>query len=149
MATRLLHAKVAPGGYQSILGMEKFVHTSDIEGELLELMRLRVSQINGCEFCLAMHAHGLRADFHVPQRHLDLLPAWRESEEFSAREKITLAYAEAVTKLTNQEVPDDVYNAALAEFGEKQLVELTFAIIAINSWNRVNVAFHTPPQVYE
>jgi len=149
MTQRLSYPQVAPRSVQTILGIEKFVHDSDIEPALLELMRLRVSQINGCAFCLAMHAHALRAEYHVPQRHLDLLPAWTEVDEFSQREKITLAYAEAVTRLTNKDVPDAVYEPALAEFGEKGLVELTFAIIAINSWNRANVAFRTTPQVYE
>jgi AhpD family alkylhydroperoxidase len=149
MAVRLSHKDAAPGGYQAILGLEKFVGTSTIEPELLDLVRLDVSQINGCAFCLAMHAHDLRTKFKVPQRHLDLLPAWREVDEYSTREKIALDYAEAVTKLTNKEVPYAIYEAALAEFGERELVELTFAVIAINCWNRVNVAFHTPPPIYD
>jgi AhpD family alkylhydroperoxidase len=149
MSTRLIHKDIAPGGYKSILGIEKFVATSDLEPELLDLVRLLSSQINGCAFCLVMHAHDLRTKYQVSERHIDLLPAWRESDDFTPREKAALGWTEAVTKLTNKEVPDEIYNEALAEFGEKGLVELTFAVIAINSWNRVNVAFHTPPPVYE
>jgi AhpD family alkylhydroperoxidase len=108
-----------------------------------------VSQINGCTFCLDMHSKDLRARGESEQR-LYMVSAWREVPQmFSSRERAALAWAEAVTRLKNQEVPDDVYDVACREFSEVELTQLTLAVVAINSWNRFNVAFHTPAGHYK
>ncbi len=124
--------------------MSKPVHECDLERELVELVNLRASQINGCAFCLDMHAKALRK-MGVDQMKLDLLVAWRESPIFSERERAALAWAEAVTLVANNGVPEDVYRSALSHFGEKGLVDLTYAVAVINTWNRLNVSFQNPP----
>ena len=120
---------------------------SPIEQSLLDLLSFRVSQINGCAYCLDMHSKDLRAHGETEQR-LYMLDAWREAPLYSDRERAALAWAEAVTKLEKNNVPDDVYEQALAQFSEEELVDLTMAINGINSWNRLNIAFRTPAGDY-
>jgi AhpD family alkylhydroperoxidase len=109
----------------------------------------RVSQINGCAYCLDMHSKDLRARGETEQR-IYMVSAWREVPQlYSARERAALAWAEAVTHLTNQEVPDEVYSQARAEFSETELAQLTLSVITINGWNRLNVAFRTPAGNYK
>jgi AhpD family alkylhydroperoxidase len=112
------------------------------------LVKIRASQINGCAFCLSMHTRdALKAGER--QDRLAVLTAWRETDWFTARERAALAWGEAVTKLDHRAVPDDVFEQARAEFSEKELADLTLAVVAINGWNRFNVAFHGEPDAFD
>ena len=111
-------------------------------------MYFRVSQINGCAFCLDMHSKDLRAAGESEQR-LHMMAAWREAPIYTSRERAALAWAEAVTELNGNQVPDDVYNEVAAEFSEQEIIDLTIATIAINSYNRINVAFRTHAGAYQ
>jgi AhpD family alkylhydroperoxidase len=110
------------------------------------LMQIRASQINGCAFCVHMHLHDARKAGESQER-LDLVAVWREAPVFTARERAALAWTEAVTLVAESRVPDDVYEAARAEFSEQELVDLTMAVVAINGWNRLMAAFRIPPAV--
>jgi AhpD family alkylhydroperoxidase len=129
------------------LGVQNYVNGCGIEHSLLELVKYRVSQMNGCAWCMDMHTKDARAAGETEQR-LYLLSAWRECPFYTEREKAALAWTEAVTRLADGEVPDDIFDLARAQFSERELVELTMAIIAINGWNRINVAFRTVPGTY-
>jgi AhpD family alkylhydroperoxidase len=148
MKPRLDFLANTPDVVRAMMGLHKPLFQSGLEKNLLELMFFRVSQINGCAFCLDMHSKDLRAAGETEQR-LYLLEAWRESPFYSDRERAALAWAEAVTTLHNKEVPDDVYEQARAQFSEKELANLTLAVVAINGWNRFNIAFRTTPGTYE
>ena len=149
MQPRASYQKVAPDVLQGMLALSTVVQKSSLAPELVDLVNHRVSQINGCAFCLDMHSKDLRARGETEQR-IYMLPAWREVPNlYNARERAALAWAEAVTRLTNQEVSDEVYNQARAEFNEKELAQLTLSIVAINGWNRLNVAFRTPAGNYK
>src|SRR5215470_14876839 len=148
MDQRLNYGEIAPGAVKALYGLSMYAHKSGLEESLLNLVYFRVSQINGCAYCLDMHSKDLRAAGEIEQR-LYVLEAWRESPFYSERERAALAWAEAVTTLKNKEVPDDVYEQARAQFSEEELVNLTLAVTAINSWNRLNVAFRTTPGSYE
>jgi len=124
-----------------------YLSKSSIEQSLLDLLSFRVSQINGCAYCLDMHSKDLRAHGETEQR-LYMLDAWREAPLYTDRERAALAWAEAVTKLEKNNVPDDVYKQTLTEFSEEELVDLTMAVNGINCWNRLNVAFRTPAGDY-
>ena len=121
---------------------------SPIERSLLDLVAFRVSQINGCAYCLDMHSKDMRVHGETEQR-LYMLDAWREASLYTDRERAAFAWAEAVTKLRNNNVPDEVYEEALRQFSEEELVDLTMAVIGINSWNRLNIAFRAPAGDYE
>jgi AhpD family alkylhydroperoxidase len=127
--------------------LHAFVHKCGLEHGLLELVKLRASQINGCAHCIDMHTKELRADGETEQR-LYLLDAWRESPFYSERERAALAWTEALTLVTDGHVPDDVYETARAQFGEEELANLSIAIVAINGANRLNIAFRTVPGSY-
>ena len=148
MTQRLDYKQASPKGFAAMLGLEQHARSSGLEHGLLELVKTRVSQLNGCAFCLDMHTKDARAAGETEQR-LYLLPAWREAPFYSPRERAALAWAEAVTLLKNQEVPDEVYQQARAEFDEKSLVDLTLAIVAINGWNRLSVAFRAEAGHYQ
>jgi len=130
-----------------LFSMGAYLAKSSVEQSLLDLVAFRASQINGCAYCLDMHSKDLRAHGETEQR-LYMLDAWRESPLYTDRERAALAWTEAVTKLEKKNVPDDVYEEALRQFSEEELVDLTIAVITINSWNRINVAFHTPAGDY-
>ncbi|MBO9703297.1 MAG: carboxymuconolactone decarboxylase family protein [Sporocytophaga sp.] len=119
-----------------------------VEQKLLNLIYFRVSQINGCAFCLDMHSKDLRLKGETEQR-LYMLDAWKETSIYSARERAALAWAEEVTKINGGQVPDKVYEEALTQFNEDELIELTAAVIAINGYNRVNIAFSVPSGHYD
>ncbi len=144
MHPRLSYPTIAPNVLQAALTMSKPVHESSLEQELVELVNMRASQINGCAYCLDMHGKALRK-MGVDQQKLDLLVAWREVPIFTERERAALAWAEAVTLIAGNGVPDDVYRGALDQFGEKGLVDLTYAVAVINTWNRLNVSFQNAP----
>jgi AhpD family alkylhydroperoxidase len=145
---RLDFLKTNPDVVRAMLGLHKPLSRSGLEKSLLDLVYFRVSQMNGCAYCLDMHSKDLRAAGETEQR-LYVLEAWRESPFYSERERAALAWAEAVTTLTNKEVPDEVYEQARAQFSEAELVNLTLAVITINGWNRLNIAFRSTPGTYE
>jgi len=146
MAERLKPFQVAPEGYRAMRGLASYVSECGLEKSLLELVEIRASQINGCAFCLAMHVRSARQHGETDER-MHLLNAWREAPVFTARERAALAWTEAVTKLKDGHVPDDIYDAARREFSKKELTDLTFAIVLINGWNRLMIGFQTPPQL--
>ncbi|HKV85263.1 MAG TPA: carboxymuconolactone decarboxylase family protein [Ktedonobacterales bacterium] len=148
MSTRLRYAKAAPGVSRAMLGLEDYANSTGLEPDLLDLVRMRASQLNGCAFCLDMHAKDARARGESEQR-LYLLDAWREAPFYSERERAALAWTEAVTLLPGHEVADAVYERALGQFSEAELANLTLAIVAINGWNRLNIAFQTPAGNYQ
>jgi AhpD family alkylhydroperoxidase len=113
-----------------------------LDKNLVELVNMRVSQINGCAYCLDMHSKDLRAAGETEQR-LYVLNAWREAPFYTEKERAALEWAEAVTILKDREVPDEVYEIARAQFSEEELIDLTLAVTAINTWNRLNIAFRT------
>jgi AhpD family alkylhydroperoxidase len=148
MTMRTTDKREMQGLYQQMLAFGQYLDDSSLEHELLELVKMRASQINGCAFCLAMHARdaiqrGERED------RLFVLDAWRETSWFSDRERAALAWTEALTTLPNREVSDEVFQQARAQFSDRELGDLTLAVIAINGWNRINIAFHTPPVPFE
>ncbi|MCC6647346.1 MAG: carboxymuconolactone decarboxylase family protein [Polyangiaceae bacterium] len=143
MTQRLDYKSASPEAFKAMLRTEQAVHEGGTPPALLELVKIRASQLNGCAWCLDMHTKDARADGESEQR-LHLLAAWRDAPCYSAKERAALAWTEAVTRLTDGDVPDPVYAEARAHFDEKALVDLTLAIIAINGWNRLNVAFRTP-----
>lgn len=147
MEARFRFDKAAPGGYQAMIGLEQYLENCGLEESLLHLIRLRVSQINGCAYCLDMHWKDLRAIGEQEQR-LYSLDAWRECPYYTERERAALAWAEAVTLITNEHVPDTVYEVAHAHFNEKELSDLTFAVAAINAWNRLVISSRTVPGTY-
>src|SRR6266700_82426 len=144
MTSRLENREAAKGAIEAMLGLEKYLAQSGLEPVLLDLVRLRASQINGCAYCLDMHWKDLRARGENEQR-LYLLDAWRESPFYSDRERAALAWTEALTRITDGHVPDAVYEIARAQFSEEELVNLSTAIVAINAANRLNIAFRTVP----
>lgn len=147
MRARLNYKKAAPGASAAVLKLEEYVSSTGLETSLLNLVKIRASQINGCAWCLDMHTKDARAEGDTEQR-LYALPAWRETPFYTSRERAALAWAESVTLVAQGSVPDQVYEEARREFSEKELVDLTMAVIAINSWNRLNVAFRTVPGDY-
>jgi AhpD family alkylhydroperoxidase len=142
MTQRLDYQTASPDAFKAMLHTEQQVRKSGLEESLLELVKIRASQLNGCAWCLDMHTKDARAEGETEQR-LYLVPVWREAPCYSERERAALAWTEAVTELPAGEVSDAVYAEVRHHFDEKQLVDLTLAVIAINGWNRLNIAFRT------
>lgn len=140
MTQRLDYSKASPDAFKAMLHLETYVRNSGLEHSLLELVKTRVSQINGCAHCLDMHSKDARAAGETEQR-LYLLSAWREAPFYTERERAALAWAEAVTMIASGEVSDAVYAEARRQFDDKSLVDLTMAIIGINGWNRLAIPF--------
>ena len=147
MESRMNYLQAAPGVRDALLRLSEYVHRGGLEESLLGLVFLRASQINGCAFCIDMHWKDLRA-LGQSEETLYMLNAWRESPGYTERERAALAWAEAVTLVTEGHVPDEVYQAARRQFSEAELAHLTLAVAAINSWNRMNIAFRTPAGQY-
>ena len=145
MNQRMDLTKVTPEGYKAMLGVHSYVQNSGLSLGLLELVKMRVSQINGCAFCIAMHVP-LALKHGISENQLHLLPAWREAPIYSAEERAALAWAEALTCLTAGDVPDAVYDEMRRNFSEKDVADLSFAIAEINAWNRLMICSRTPPQ---
>lgn len=126
---------------QPLFALSKQLRAGTLEPRLRELVQMRVSQINGCAYCMDMHGKDARTAGETEQR-LYVLPAWREASFYSERERAALAWAEALTRLTarDQSVPDELYEQARAQFDEKELVDLTLVVTLINTWNRINIA---------
>ncbi len=149
MQERFRYDKANPNAYKAMLVLSRAVEGTSLAPRLIDLISYRVSQLNGCAFCLDMHSKDLRASGETEQR-LYMISAWREAPHlYSDRERAALAWAEAVTQLPNQQVSDATYDTACSEFNEAELTELTLAIVAINGWNRFNVAFHMPAGGYK
>ena len=144
MNARLDYAQRSPAGYRAFLTLNQFVQDCGIEHSLLELIKIRASQINGCAFCIDMHTIDARAAGESEQR-LYVLDAWREAPFYSHRERAALAWTEAVTLVSETHVPDDVYEEAHRHFSEDELVNLTWALVTINGWNRMAIAFRAQP----
>lgn len=142
MTTRLnLHA-VGGKALEPMLALEAHIQASGLEHSLIELVKMRASQINGCAFCLHMHSKDARAAGEAEER-LYLLDAWRESSLYTARERAALAWTEALTKIAETGAPDADWEAVKAEFGEAEIVDLTLLITTINAWNRLAVGFRS------
>ncbi len=140
MTRRFEYHRAAPAALQAMSQLEQYVHGTELEQSLLELVKMRASQINGCAYCLDMHSKDARANGETEQR-LYVLDAWREAPFYTPRERAALAWTEAVTEIARQGVPDAVFEEAREHFSERELVELTMAVIAINGWNRLSIAF--------
>jgi len=149
MKPRIDAQLVAPGAFQPLLALEEYIRkSSHFEAPLLELVRMRASQINGCAYCLDMHSKDARAKGESEQR-LYALNAWRETPFYTDRERAALAWTESVTLVSQEHVPDSVYEEARQHFSEEELVNLTLAISSINSWNRLCISFRVVPGTYQ
>jgi AhpD family alkylhydroperoxidase len=145
---RLKYYRASPGAYQALKQLQDYVESSGLERNLLELVKLRASQLNGCAFCFDMHWKDARALGESEER-LYMLTVWRESHLYSERERAALAWTEAVTLISQTGAPDDVYEEARVHFDEKEISDLTLAIAAINAWNRMAISFRLVPGWYE
>jgi AhpD family alkylhydroperoxidase len=144
MEPRIDVRKISPGALKAMLGLEQYIRSSGLEEKLLLLVEFRVSQMNGCAYCLDMHSKDLRA-----KQRLYLLDAWRESPFYTERERAALAWAEAVTFVADGQVPNEVYEQARSHFTDQELVNLTLAVVAINGWNRLSISFRAVPGAYQ
>jgi AhpD family alkylhydroperoxidase len=148
MQSRIEYAEAAPEGVAAMLGLENYVRQCGFDPAILELVKLRASQINGCAYCLHMHIKDARARGESEQRLYSVV-VWRETPFFSERERAALAWTEAVTQVSSRHVPDEVYELAREHFSEKELVDLTLAVVAINGWNRLAISFRKVPGTYQ
>ena len=147
MKARLNYTEVAPDAIKAMLGLEKYVHNSGLERSLYELVKTRASQINGCAYCLDMHTKDARKAGETEQR-LYTLSAWRETPFYTERERVALEWTEALTLISENDIPDSLYDSVRKRFDEKELVALTMAIVANNGWNRFAISFRTVPGTY-
>ena len=148
MKARIDIAKAMPKALQALYPMTKHVNASGLDHRLLELVKMRTSQLNGCAYCLDMHDKDARAAGETEQR-LYLLDAWREAPFYSERERAALEWTEAVTLVAQDHVPDEAFSRVREHFSEGELLDLTIAIIATNGWNRLNVAFRPEVGSYQ
>jgi len=147
MARIDLH-NVNPAAYAAMLNLQKYVNAAPLDHKMMELVKMRASQINGCAYCLDMHSQDARAAGETEAR-LHVLAAWHEAPFYTDRERAALAWTEALTLVADTHVPDEAYEEARKHFSEKELVDLTLAIVTINGWNRLCVAFRVPPGTYK
>lgn len=149
MEPRLNPSQVAPDAYRALAGLEMYIRkSSGLEPSLLELIKVRASQINGCAFCIDMHTKDARAQGETEQRLYEL-NAWREAPFYTDREQAALAWTEAITTVSDGHVSDEVYECARRQFNESEIVILTLAVITINGWNRMSIAFKAVPGAYQ
>ena len=148
MEPRIDFYRLSPDGYKAMLGLEQYLSKSKVEKKLLHLIKLRVSQMNGCAFCLDMHWKDLQMEGETEQRMYSL-DAWRETPYHTDRERAALAWAEAVTHITEGHAPDELFEEARQHFSEQELADLTLAVATINSWNRISIAFRVVPGTYQ
>ena len=148
MKARFNAVKLAPGAYKAMLDLEAYLASSSIEPKLLHLIKLRASQINGCAYCIDMHAKDALALGEADQRLLGL-DAWRETPYYSERERAALEWTEALTLITAGHAADAVYDRVRAVLSEQEVVDLTFAVTTINAWNRLAIAARTVPGLYQ
>ncbi|MGH9581869.1 MAG: carboxymuconolactone decarboxylase family protein [Bryobacteraceae bacterium] len=147
MKQRLDYRKSAPQGVSALRHLQDYVEGCGLEHALLELVKTRASQINGCAYCLDMHTKDARAAGETEQR-LYTLPAWREMPFFSDRERAALAWTEALTLISEHDVDETLYEEVRKQFSDKEIADLSLAIVAINGWNRLAIPFKTPPGSY-
>ena len=145
MNSRLDYYSASPKAMKAMIAMEALTSHLSIEPQLLHLIKIRASQLNGCAFCTDMHSVDARR-LGETDRRLYSIVVWRDSDFFNPRERAALAWAEAVTLLAQSHVPDDVYAQAREQFSEAEMVDLTVAVTTINSWNRLAVGFRKLPQ---
>ncbi len=143
MEQRLDYVKAAPGAFQAMRGLEVYLHRCGLEDNLIHLIKMRASQINGCAYCLDMHSKDLRAAGETEQR-IYLLDAWRETTFYTDRERAALEWTEALTLISENHVPDEIYERVRPHFTDEELVNLTLAVATINAWNRFAITFRTP-----
>ncbi len=148
MNERIKWSQLVPDAMKAMLGPELYVRHSGLEESLLDLVKMRASQINGCAYCIDMHTKDARAHGETEQRIYEL-NAWRETPFYSERERATLAWTEAVTLIADGHAPDETYEEVRRHFSETELVNLTLAIVAINGWNRLGIAFRSEPGTYQ
>ncbi len=148
MEPRLNYQALSQEGVSAILALERYVRKCGLEPALLELVKLRASQINGCAYCIDMHTKDARARGETEQR-LYAVSAWRETPFYTERERAALAWTEAVTLVHKGHVRDEVYERVRRHFSEKELADLTLAVVAINTWNRLAISFRTVPGTYQ
>jgi AhpD family alkylhydroperoxidase len=148
MESRLNWAQVVPEAGRALFALEKYARESGLDRRLLDLVKLRASQLNHCAYCIDMHWKDLRADGETEQR-LYGLDAWRESPYYTTRERAALEWTEAVTLLTDGFVPDDVFQRVHGQFKDDELVKLTMAVVVINGWNRFGVSFRSVAGQYK
>ncbi len=148
MKQRINYSKAAPEGIEILHKLESYLKKANLEPDLVELVKLRASQINGCAYCIDMHTKDARSRGESEQR-LYGVSAWREAPFYSERERAALAWAESVTKISKDQVPDEIYNLVKGQFTERELVDLTLGVIAINAWNRLAISFRTPAGSYK
>jgi len=148
MQPRIAYARVSADGVAALSRLEAYVRHSGLEHSLLELVKTRASQINRCGYCIDMHTKDARAGGESEQR-LYLLPAWREAPFYTERERAALEWTEALTHISENDVADELYQRVRRQFDEKELVDLTLAVTAINSWNRLAIAFRTEVGSYQ
>lgn len=140
---RVSLADVAPGAREAMLGLERYLADSDLDAGLLELVRIRASQLNGCTHCLDMHVRDARRAGETDRR-LALIAAWRDADVYAPRERVALAWTEALTYVAERPPAAALYEEARRTFGERDLADLTLAVVAINGWNRLRVALGGP-----
>ena len=148
MKPRINYAKVAPGVYDAMDALDKYLGTCGLARPLIWLVQLRVSQLNGCAYCIDMHWKDLRAAGENEQR-LYSLDAWRECPYYTDRERAALEWAEAVTRIADGHAPEHVYDAVKPHFDERELADLTLAVATINAWNRLSIAARLVPGTYK
>ncbi len=148
MKTRLDYSKVNPAASRAMYGLEQYIRNCGLEESLLELVKMRASQINGCAYCIDMHSKDARAAGETEQR-LYALSAWRETPFFSDRERAALEWTEGVTLISESHVPDELYENVRKVFSEEELVNLTLAVVTINGWNRLAISFRSIPGSYQ
>lgn len=148
MTPRIDFLKTDPNAVKAMMALQNYVNASGLESRLLELVKLRASQINGCGYCIDMHSKDARAHGETEQR-LYGLDAWAETPFYSERERAALSWTEALTWVSDGHVPDSAYTQAREHFDEKELVNLTMAVVAINGWNRLCIALRVVPGTYQ
>lgn len=148
MEQRINAFEKGQGALKAMLGISGYLTKSPLEKNLQHLIEYRVSQINGCAYCLDMHSKDLRHEGESEQR-IYMLSAWRETPLYTERERAALAWAESITLLGEDHVPDEVFEQARREFSDEELIDLTLVVATINSWNRINIAFRTTPGTYQ
>ena len=148
MKPRIEFHKVSPDAYKAMSSLEAYLARCGLEHALLHMVKLRASQINGCAYCIDMHWKDARAN-DVSEQKLYGLDAWEESPYYTDRERAALAWTETVTRVAEDHAPDAMYDLARSHFSEKELSDLTWAIAAINAWNRMAICFRSPPGTYQ
>lgn len=146
---RIDYRHLSPSALSAMRDVQRYVDHCSLEKKLLELVKLRASQINGCAYCVDMHSKETARTLGETEQRLYAVPVWREAPFFSDRERAALAWTESVTLISETGVPDDAYQLARGQFDEKELVDLTMAVIAINGWNRLAVSFRAVAGTYQ